>query len=390
MLHRYENEAIRELWTPTAIYGRWFEVEVEYLREIAGADAAEALAEIGPPTQREVAYHEQQTGHDVAGFLRAVDAKIQRAAVDETTGELRAKLHYGLTSSDLVDTGLAMGLTRSWPIVVGLVDRLQQELCEISMRLLGQTTVGRTHGQLASMMPAGHRWRVLCGMAVRSGARLQSAFEEVRFGKLSGPVGISKSNRAKEALGRLGLNAFEQVCSQIVPRDGLAHWAQCMAAVAAVCDAIATQIWLLAQSGIEEVRVADAGEVGSSAMPHKRNPIVAENIRGLARLAQSSADSLRIGMVQWGEHDLAHSSVERVAVPDLLHLVCTAASRTAALVQGLTHRGPVLPEHYRDTSAMLRALQAQGTPYVDAHARLSATYRDGKIPANTATQEETH
>jgi adenylosuccinate lyase len=106
-------------------------------------------------------------------------------------------------------------------------------------------------------------------------------------------------------------------------------------------------------------------------------------VRGLARIARGNAEALQLGMIQWGEHDMSHSSVERVALPDLLHLVVAALSRTAALVSGLSWEEPTLPEDYQDSAAILRGLQASGTPYVEAHGQLTAFYRDGKIPDTT-------
>jgi adenylosuccinate lyase len=283
----------------------------------------------------------------------------------------------------VTDTALFLGLQRSQPVIelraLALMDELSVfrdgfEPCA--------TTLGRTHGQLAAPMPAEHRWDVLHETFDRCWNRVESAFVVLDVGKLSGPVGTR--GYAEQGLQKLGLR--DTTCTQVVPRDRLAHWAHCLAELVTVCEAIATQVWLLCQSGVNELRFAAPGTVGSSAMPHKTNPIVAENIRGLARVARSQADLLQVGMVQWGEHDLAHSSVERIAVPDLLHLTCTILSRTTTLVSGLSWVDPGYPTDYVDTSEQLRQLQAQGVAYVDAHRQLTDLYRSGKIAATTTEE----
>jgi adenylosuccinate lyase len=230
-------------------------------------------------------------------------------------------------------------------------------------------------------MPAAQRWYTIYGMLVGAWTRHQNSVSGLRIGKLSGPVGSHGVDPAeRKALARLGLEP--RVSGQAVPRDSIAHWAHCLAEIAMVYAAGATQVWLLAQSGIDEVTEDQpVGQVGSSAMPRKRNPITSENIRGLARLIRAQAEVLQDGVIQFGEHDLAHSSVERVTIPDLCHLSATIAKRFAALVSGLQFDVPdPLPA---DTHTMLRRLQESGVPYVEAHARLrDKSYRDGKMGAD--------
>lgn len=390
MIERYKDKAIHDIWSPAAVYSRWYEVEVAHVRGVAGEAVAEAMASIKPPSPHQVNYYEQTTGHDVAAFLQAVDRNTQevirrlsREKGDdvEKWDQVRSSLHYGLTSSDVVDTALALGVLRSRLIVEERTTNLMETLqAFISSFSPWDNTIGRTHGQLAATMSAEHRWSVLAEMLDRAWGRADNGFVWMDVGKLSGPVGAHDPSEGR-ALDSLGLR--DTMATQIVPRDRLAHWAHCLAELVTVCEAIVTQVWLLAQAGISEVRITSNGSVGSSAMPHKVNPVIAENVRGLARMARSLAETLQLGIVQWGEHDLAHSSVERVAVPDLLHLTCSVMSRTAVLVSGLSWKDPGHPEDYRDTHEELVRLQANGTPYVDAHAQLTALYRDGKIVGTT-------
>jgi adenylosuccinate lyase len=392
VIERYKDRAIHDVWNPATIYRRWLEVEIAYVREIGGAEVAEALESVKPPSPAQVNYYERETGHDVAAFLVALDKNVQAKARKGAGGDLpdtvwnrvRSSLHFRLTSSDVVDTALALGVLRSRLVVEDRVANLMGVLEAFANSISAwEITLGRTHGQLAAPMPADHRWRVLGEMLDRAWTRADAGFLWMDVGKLSGPVGLADPSEGR-ALQNLGLR--DTTATQIVPRDRLAHWAHCLAELATVCEAIVTQVWLLAQAGVGELRVEPNGTVGSSAMPHKVNPVIAENVRGLARMARSLAETLQLGIVQWGEHDLAHSSVERVSVPDLLHLVCTIVSRTATLVSGVSWVDPGRPADYRDSSEDLRALQASGRAYVDAHAALTELYRDGKI-SYTTTEE---
>lgn len=382
MIRRYEYGGITAVWDLSEVYRRWHRVEVVHVQEVAGTEVAQILASVRTPSPAQVRYYELQTGHDVAAFLRALDQNTQeilrKLRPDQDDVEIglwmkaRSSLHYALTSSDLVDTALAMGLQECAHVVMGLGARLLERLQTLDLGLVAEQTVGRTHGQLAAPMPASLRWAVFGEMADRALTRVDAAFGWTDVGKLSGPVGVGDYGE-ESALAALGLRVG--VTTQIVPRDRLAHLAHCLAELVTVCEAIATQVWLLAQQGVDEVRVKGMEVVTSSAMPHKRNPVVCETIRGLARLARSSAEALQLGIVQWGEHDMAHSSVERVAVPDLLHLTCTALEKTSNLVGQVTWREPRLPEDYRDTGAILRSAQANGMAYVDAHAAI----REGRL-----------
>lgn len=389
MIERYQDPELAEIWGLERTYVRWFEVELAHLREVAGASVADWLDEVGPPRPTEVRYQEGKTGHEMAAFLLALDLRMRRAEANGKDPEgqsfkARSALHFRLTSSDVIDTAMALALSESYSVVNIRCTTLENALLYFCTELKGKATLGRTHGQVATAMPANRRWLVLVEMLERSWARVTSAVEFLDVGKLSGPVGTSGGEVEVNTLTRLGLRDTE--ATQIVPRDRLAHFAYCLAGMATVCEAIATQVWLFAQQGIEELRVASNGSVGSSAMPHKNNPILAENVRGLARMARANAEALQFGIVQWGEHDLAHSSVERVALPDLLHLVVAALSRTATLVSGLSWEQPKTPEGYVDTHEELRQLQADGMPYVDAHGQLTELYRSGKI-TSTTTEE---
>lgn len=380
MIERYEDKQISVIWSRTAELDRWFAVEVARMRLVRDLQAAERLEKIGPPSPIRVADFEETTRHEVMAFLLAVDERIRWT---EPAGELRQWLHYGLTSSDVIDTALGMAMRATHQVLTEYILQILAQLALLCTELQSQPLVmARTHGQYAVPMPAAHRWQVLYANLMIANRNFNEARADVMVGKMSGPIGASHSFPAGDAAPLRALGLASIPSTQIVPRVGLAHWAHSLAEVATVCEAIATQVWLLAQEDVGEVGEGAApGQVGSSAMPHKFNPIRSENIRGLVRLARMNAEVLQQSVVQWGEHDLAHSSVERVALPDLCHLSAAILTRTAALVSGLQFRpGMAVPADYVDTHLALMAAQRAGKPYVEAHAELrSQPYPDGKI-----------
>lgn len=332
MIGRYEHPIITDLWSPANIIDRWVLVETEVLRA-RGVDEATLGDMIGMwPTPEQVLAREQVTNHEFVAFLDA-----WRQNMEETGINCPSHLHAGLTSSDVIDTAQALALRASHDLVMNLLNGL---LTSVELRgTTGSTRpqIGRTHGQYAELYPTWHPWAVFFSMLYRQVRRLAPAEEGLRFAKLSGPVGrpTPEFRMENQVLRKLGL--FPCDSTQIVPRDGLAHWVGCVAELATICEAIATRVRLWSQSGVDEYWEATRpGQVGSSAMPHKQhNPILSENICGLARMVRTQAATLQQGVVQWWDRDLAHSSVERVMLPDLCHLICTILVRTHTLVDGL-------------------------------------------------------
>lgn len=339
MISRYRDPAIGSI--EQCRYEQWARVELAALRAQFPAyeDACPELQALRPDTQQ-VVEQEAECGHEMIAFLRAWQAKIRVTHPNSDSSVRRAarKIHYRLASSDVQDT--ALGLQ-----VIAYTGRIEDQLWDLIRRLErianeGSATatpqVGRTHGQWAEVRTLEHWFGVQSRVGVRLRRRLCNGRDDAAKAKFSGPVGASGLSYAARAraVEFLGAADLSLICStQIVPRDGLAAWAHVLSDLATFCEAIALQVWLWAQAEVQEVR--EGVRVGSSSMPHKRNPVGSENIRGLARMARSRAAELQLGMMQFGDHDLSHSSVERVAIPDLAHLTATALVRTTQLVDGL-------------------------------------------------------
>jgi adenylosuccinate lyase len=331
------------IWSDEGKLARWLNVELAALEGWAevGVVPAEAVAEIAakaePPSPERVAEIEAQTHHDLAAFVDAVSEQL---------GEDGRWFHYGLTSSDVVDTALALqirdagrqilaGLGRAFAAVVARAEEHRETL-----------QIGRTHGIHAEPTTFGLK---LAGWAFeldRDRTRLERALEGMRVGKLSGAVGTYSATDPeveRVACERLGLEPAP-VSTQILQRDRHAELLSTLALIAASLEKFALEIRHLARTEVAEVQEPfGRGQKGSSAMPHKRNPVVAERICGLARVVRAAAAVGLENVALWHERDISHSSAERVVVPDSFLALDYMLERFAWLVEGLIVR----PERMR-------------------------------------------
>ena len=306
-----------KVWSEAHKYELWCQVETLVLAAHAKAgtvpaESVDAVRGAKPPTPEAVAAVEAVTDHDVIAFLTAW-------ADNTTPREAAAWVHYGMTSSDLLDTALALQLTEATDLLVAEATRLVAALREHGLAHRGTLRVGRTHGIHAEPDVWGHRVADFAFAMARSRDRLLRARDAVAVGKLSGPVGTySNIDPAIEAtvMAELGLRPAD-VATQVVFRDGIAEWISAVAVTASVCEAIALEVRHGQRTEVRELAEPfRAGQKGSSAMPHKKNPIRSERICGLARLVRGYVTPVTEGMALWHERDISHSSVERIALPD--------------------------------------------------------------------------
>jgi adenylosuccinate lyase len=374
MLNRYEDDFIAEVWSDTSKIARWVEVELAVLsaQVVEGVlpDSAWKQAVNQPvPTPEQVREQEQYTRHDVVAFLDAWGAEFA---------------HLGMTSSDLVETAQALAIEQTTRYIVALTVELSTELHHQATKHWRTYRVGRTHGQRGTVDLWGHRVADFMLALDRGALRLISALADCAVAKISGPTGtyadISRDVECVVAE-ELGLRPTP-VASQIVMRDSLVHWAHCLSNLVSVCEAIATEIRLSAHGNVGEIRESfGSRQKGSSAMPHKRNPITAERICGMARLARTYATSLESTVVQWHERDMAHSSIERVVLPDLSHAVCFVLSETRNLVESMKVNTHIMFEQvmvHDDVYShrVLAALMRAGIPRKQAHDVVQEASRD--------------
>ena len=336
MIERYTLPEMGRVWSEAHKYELWCRVETIVLEAHAAvgtvpADVVEPVRSAAPPTPEAVAAIEAVTQHDVIAFLTAW-------ADNTTPREAAAWVHHGMTSSDLLDTALAVQLTEATDLLLARADELVAALRDHALAHRGTLRVGRTHGVHAEPDVWGHRVADFAFAAARSRDRLRAARDAVGIAKISGAVG-SYSNidpRIEQHVAQaLGLRAAD-VATQVVIRDGISEWVSALAVLATVCEAIALEVRHGQRTEVRELQEPfGSGQKGSSAMPHKRNPILCERICGLARIVRAQVVPVMEGIPLWHERDISHSSVERISLPDaaigtdyLLHL-------TLRLVSGL-------------------------------------------------------
>jgi adenylosuccinate lyase len=315
MIPRYTRPEIGAVWTPQRKMECWLEVELAATEAWAEEGtvprgAAEAARANAAFTVEAVEERERVTDHDVAAFVDVVA---------ESVGEHGRWIHYGLTSSDVLDTALALQLRQAGEILVAGARAYRDALVERALEHRDTLCVGRTHGIHAEPTSFGLRLAGFAFEADRNLTRLEGAFAQLAFGKLSGAVGTYASiPPAVEArvMERLGLGR-EDVATQVVPRDRHAVLTSAIAIAGAGLERFATEVRNLQRTEVREVEEPfAAGQKGSSAMPHKRNPIRTERVTGLARVLRGYAQAGIENVALWHERDISHSGAERVILPD--------------------------------------------------------------------------
>jgi len=336
VIERYTRPEMGRVWSEAHKYELWCKVETLVVQAHARAgtipaDCVDPVAAAPPPTPEAVAALEAVTGHDVIAFLSAW-------ADNTSPREAAAYVHFGMTSSDLVDTALALQLTEATDLLAGRLGELASTLREHSLAHRGTLRVGRTHGIHAEPDVWGHRVADFAFAAARCAGRLSRARDAIAVGKLSGPVGTySNIDPAIESqvMAELGLRPAE-VATQVVIRDGIGEWISVLALIATVCEAVALEVRHGQRTEVGELAESfGQGQKGSSAMPHKRNPVRSERICGLARVVRAQVVPVLEGIPLWHERDISHSSTERVALPDAAIATDYVLAETTGLVRGL-------------------------------------------------------
>jgi adenylosuccinate lyase len=338
VISRYSRPAMARIWSDEGKLARWLDVELAALEGWAelGVVPTEALAEISaaarPPSPERVAEIEARTHHDVAAFVDAVAAEL---------GDSGRWFHYGLTSSDVVDTALALQIRDAGALLLEGVERAFAAVVARAEEHRQTLQIGRTHGIHAEPTTFGLKLAAWAFELDRDRSRLERALEGMRVGKLSGAVGTYSATDPeveRVACERLGLEPAPS-STQILQRDRHAELVSALALAAASLEKFALEIRHLARTEVAEVQEPfGRGQKGSSAMPHKRNPVVAERICGLARVVRAAASVGLENVALWHERDISHSSAERIVIPDAFLALDYMLDRFAWLIEGLVVR----------------------------------------------------
>ncbi|MFP5257954.1 MAG: adenylosuccinate lyase [Acidobacteriota bacterium] len=334
MIERYTRKAMGDLWSLENRFAAWLEVELAVceawtkLGRIPAADMAVIREKAGFDVAR-ILEIEETTRHDVIAFLTAVEERVGPAA---------RFIHLGCTSSDIVDTANALLLGRAGDLIVADLDNLLAVIKDLAMRFKGQLMIGRTHGIHAEPLSFGMKMASFYAEFSRHRERFLAALAGVKVGKISGAVGgYAHLDPRVEAIAMeiMGLGV-DPISTQIIQRDRHAAFFTSLALIAGGVERLSTELRHLQRTEVLEAEEGFAkGQKGSSAMPHKKNPISAENLCGLSRLIRTNALASLENMPLWHERDISHSSVERVIMPDSTILADYTLARLANILKNL-------------------------------------------------------
>jgi adenylosuccinate lyase len=331
VIPRYTRPEMGRIWSDESRFRAWLAVEVAATETLAEAgmvpkDAAKAIRERADFDLKRIHEIEAEVKHDVIAFT---------TSVAEIVGPQSRWFHYGLTSNDVVDTAHALLIAQASTIIAADLDRLSEVLERRAWEFKDTPMVGRTHGIHAEPITFGFKLANWYSENRRNIERFRRAAEDMRVGKLSGAVGTLAhlSPELEERIcAHLGLKAAD-VSSQVIQRDRHAHYMATLAIITCTLDKIATEIRHLQRTEVREAEeFFSEKQKGSSAMPHKRNPVTCEQISGLARVVRSNAQAAFENVALWHERDISHSSVERVIIPDSTTLVDYLLQKTANLI----------------------------------------------------------
>jgi len=390
VIPRYSPPDMAALFTDAARFSLWLEVELLATEAQAAVgvvpveDAATCRAKaptVDDVFVADVLEREKVTDHDVAAFVDVVQDRVDAPA--------GSYIHYGLTSSDVVDTALCATLTRAADLLLADLDEFVAALKARALELLHVPVTGRTHGMHAEPTTFGAKFALWALQADRDRRRMRAAREAVAVGKLSGAVGTySNIDPAVEAQVCAALGLTPVPATQVIARDRHAEYLYACASVGATIELMCTEIRHLARSELGEAEEPFAeGQKGSSAMPHKRNPVLSERLCGLARLLRGYLGAGLEDVALWHERDISHSSVERVVLPDASLLTCYMLRKATGLAAGLV----VHPERALDTltNASLGLVFSQSVllALVAAGLTRDQAYRIVQRDARTASSE---
>jgi adenylosuccinate lyase len=365
MIDRYTLPEMGRIWSDESKYRAWLEVEVATAEALAEtnevpAEAAQLLRQHAKFQVARIQEIEREVRHDVIAFTTAVSESMAAAGHPEAS----RWLHYGLTSNDVVDTAQALQIRDASALISKGISKLADSLKTRAFEFKHTVQIGRTHGIHAEPITFGLKLALWYDEIQRNLARFLAAAEEMRVGKISGAVGT---------FGHIGPEAEERICkrlglqpapiaSQVISRDRHANFVSALALIAATLEKIAIEIRHLQRT---EVREAEepfaAGQKGSSAMPHKRNPVTAEQIAGLARVVRANVQAAFENVALWHERDISHSSVERVILPDSTILVDYMLAKAHWLISGLR----VYPDRMLKNLGLTRGLVFSGQLLLD-------------------------
>ncbi|MBO6088530.1 adenylosuccinate lyase [bacterium] len=398
MIERYSREEMKKIWDLESKFQYYLNVEIavcEAYSEIGDfpKNDIEELKKRAKFDLKRIDEIEGEVKHDVIAFL---------TCVNESLGDLAKYMHVGMTSSDVIDTAFALQIQDSGKIILNDLDEVIQSLKDLAKKHKNTVCIGRSHGVHAEVMTFGIKLCSWIDILERQRGNFIHALEQIRVGQISGPVG-TYSNISPEiekiTCKNLGLKPA-RISTQIIARDYHAYFMQSLALIASVIEQFATEIRHLQRTEVLEVEEGfGKNQKGSSAMPHKKNPVLSENLCGLARVVRANSIASMEDIVLWHERDISHSSTERIIFPDSLILVDFMLNRLNGIVQNLVvHEKNMLKNTCKFggivfSQRVLLKLVEKGLTREDAYRlvqrnALDAFENDGDFRKNLITDEE--
>lgn len=334
MIERYSREEMKNIWTLESKFNYYLKVEIA---------VCEAYAELGKIPKEDVLIIKQRAKFDVKR-IDEIEREVRHDViafltnVNENLGDLGRYMHVGLTSSDVIDTAFALQIKDSGKIIIEELNKTINSIKKLAQKHKNTICIGRSHGIHAEIMTFGVKLCSWIDILERQKANFEHALEQIRVGQISGPVG-TYSNILPEVeqitCKHLGLKPA-RISTQIIARDYHAYFMQSLALIASVIEQFATEIRHLQRTEVLEVEEGfGAHQKGSSAMPHKKNPVLSENLCGLARIVRANSIAALENIPLWHERDISHSSAERIIFPDSLTLIDFMLNRFNGIVENL-------------------------------------------------------
>ena len=351
MIPRYSRPAMKTIWDEENKFKIWFEIEAHAADGMANQgtipkEAAKKIWELGKFEISRIAEIEKETKHDVIAFLTNLSEHI---------GPEARFLHQGMTSSDVLDTALSIQMKQSSELLIEGVEKLLSSIKKRAFEHKHSICIGRSHGIHAEPTTFGLKLAGYFAEFERSLLRLQTAKKEIAVCAVSGAVGTFANispEVERHVAEQMGLEV-EPISTQVIPRDRHAAWFSCLALVASSIERLATEIRSLQRTEIREVEeYFSSGQKGSSAMPHKRNPVLTENLTGIARIVRASVIPALENVALWHERDISHSSVERVFAPDASIALDFAIARMTNVIDNLL----IYPDRMKENMGKLKGL----------------------------------
>ena len=341
MIERYENRHIKQIWSKPYRYDLWEKISLKYLNNKLGRDNIYPTARYTEVIER----YERETKHEFVAFLTHLHERLEHYKDDE----ILQNLHYGLTSSDIIDTAFNLQLRHSCGEVSGCLHHLQRSVTSVLKRLNDVKCIGRTHGKHAEEMNFNSRFK-LFETELKHATTFLKLSQENLYGQLTGPVGTSSyvnQEAARETLRELLIDPAP-ITTQVIPRFYSTTLMYSFTLLAQAIERMSTQIRLMA---IDEINEIQEGFTDGQAMPHKKNPISSEKLCGLARIVKNNFLTILDNNNLWWERDMSHSSVERIVWPQSFHIICHMMDTMSDVLDNLVINYDVISSNLENSNA---------------------------------------